>query len=65
MQVANVVLHQGSAELTKEQVDMLATCSDQANKSKLMSTKGLVGDPLAEMRTQVEDFLTGGHNGKA
>jgi hypothetical protein len=44
-------LHQGETALTPEMVAMLATCSDQANKAKLMAAKGRDdADPLKVVR---------------
>lgn len=44
--------------MTPDTVTMLATCSDQANKSKLMSTKGMTGDnPLDVLREKMDDLF--------
>jgi len=47
-----------SSELTQESVSMLATCSDQANKSKLMGAKGIgEADPLAVIRERLTSIF--------
>ena len=57
LKVAEVVLNQ-SVTLTEENVRMLAVCSDQANKSKLLGSKGIgTDDPLAVIRERLTSIF--------
>ena len=55
---AKVVLEQAGDTLNLETITMLATCSDQANKSKVLGSKGLSeADPLAFLREKASHLF--------
>ena len=65
MRLAELLVDTAGETMTPETVTMLATCSDQANKSKLMGAKGLSeANPLDLLRDKLEN-IWGETNGKA
>ena len=59
-------MEQAGATMTLDTVNMLATCSDQANKSKVMGAKGLSDvDPLGFLREKLANFGEEEPNGQA
>jgi predicted dinucleotide-utilizing enzyme len=63
---AKSVLIQSDGALTEESLRMLAVCSDQANRHKLLLTKGAAeGDTLALLRAMEARLLAGPSAGEA
>ena len=60
MRAARQIVEEHPGELTEEVVAMLAVCSDQVNKSKVLGGKGLgPTDPLALVREKLASVFGG------
>ena len=66
LKVADRVLEMTSEAMTPETVTMLATCSDQVNKAKVLGGKGLSEtDPLKFLRDKLDELTGGTTHGEA